>query len=352
MLRTLLIIGFISNAALSSKKFCDTPLRVNVTDGQRHGNVISKQGVTFTSDNYFSENNTTWGCVCDFKRCIRKCCEKNEIMVKNTCQSSPPSAQEALVDFARLNDNATYVFYTNGDYCPRGFVARKKHNSDFSFIDETGSIFINSIQKKFNPETYCVDVFLDEMHEYDIAAVICLERPRPNDVNSCPHVLSVDISDGLFAEDTITKYGVTFESNDYYSSNGSIWGCICNKKTCVRKCCGENEAIMNRTCERQLSFTQRHFESMLDNNSFREDTHHLLFSNGKYCDPHYYTIKERNFEILKNGWIVANGFTLGPEEYCVDTFMISHADFQIAAVLCLKEDEDVRKFFQVHAAGK
>lgn len=337
---------------LSDKSSCDTPLRENITDGQKHGSVISKDEVEFTRNNYFIENNTTWGCVCDFKRCIRKCCGRNEIMVNNICKSYSLLVQEAFAKFIHLNDNTTYVIHANGKYCDEGFQAHKKERGDILFIDKNGSISINA--KMFNPEAYCVDIFFDETHKYDIAAVICTERPQPNvnSTNSCPEVLSVDISDGIYVEDTITTHGVTFKNTDYYHSNGTVWGCICNKKTCIRKCCGENELIVNKLCEQRLDFRHHHLADMLHNSSFHGDTHHLLFSKGKFCDARFYTVKETNIGILTNGSIVTNDFTLEPNQYCVDTFMVNNTDYQVAAILCLQEDEDAHVDMRVHVSGK
>lgn len=58
---------------------------------------------------------------------------------------------------------------------------------------------------------------------------------------------NVDISDGKRQGSSIVKDGVVYKEKDYFvDSDGSLRGCICNVKPCIRKCCAENE-ILNLT---------------------------------------------------------------------------------------------------------
>lgn len=93
----------------------------------------------------------------------------------------------------------------------------------------------------------------------------------------CSKSLSIDISDGVLENNTvINKHNIRFRVDNYYEENGLTFGCICEIKTCVRKCCGENEAKLETGCS---PFTNQVIDYKFYNNrdlieSF--DTHNIF----------------------------------------------------------------------------
>lgn len=56
--------------------------------------------------------------------------------------------------------------------------------------------------------------------------------------------VTIDISDGTVNGTDIIKDGLTFTENDYYTDNDQVtWGCICQVKICIRRCCSSDEAL-------------------------------------------------------------------------------------------------------------
>lgn len=71
----------------------------------------------------------------------------------------------------------------------------------------------------------------------------------------CDDVMSVDLTGGeTFSDRTIVKDGVTFPPKYVYEKNVSgeikTFGCPCEIKKCIRKCCGLNSVLNlgNKTC--------------------------------------------------------------------------------------------------------
>ncbi|XP_074038802.1 G-protein coupled receptor Mth2 isoform X7 [Leptinotarsa decemlineata] len=51
---------------------------IDITDGQRIGTNITKNGLIFDENHYFIDGNSIKGCICDVKQCIRKCCPEGQ----------------------------------------------------------------------------------------------------------------------------------------------------------------------------------------------------------------------------------------------------------------------------------
>uniref|UniRef100_A0AAR5PPD1 G-protein coupled receptors family 2 profile 2 domain-containing protein n=1 Tax=Dendroctonus ponderosae TaxID=77166 RepID=A0AAR5PPD1_DENPD len=53
----------------------------------------------------------------------------------------------------------------------------------------------------------------------------------------------LDISDGVVEGANITKDGVTYMPGKYFEDGTTIKGCVCQVKTCLRRCCSSNETL-------------------------------------------------------------------------------------------------------------
>lgn len=58
----------------------------------------------------------------------------------------------------------------------------------------------------------------------------------------------LDITNGTRENGGIRKYDLLFTPLDYFSMDGTIKGCICNVKLCVRQCCSQGEIRIKRKC--------------------------------------------------------------------------------------------------------
>ncbi|XP_064212827.1 G-protein coupled receptor Mth2 isoform X6 [Tribolium castaneum] len=165
----------------------------------------------------------------------------------------------------------------------------------------------------------------------------------------CPEVLTVDITDGEKTDhNAIIKDKVRFEEDNYYVSNNSIFGCICNvKQTCIRKCCGPDEIMVNKTCtlsNKALNLTLHHGDRPKD----RGEPHFI--HNSKHCKsekmllmPHFEPSDQ--FYIQGNGSLFLPKFKIkqmrDPEDYCVEVFHseINEMDHMVSVLLCLSEED-------------
>lgn len=76
----------------------------------------------------------------------------------------------------------------------------------------------------------------------------------------CDVTVSVDISDGERNEvdESITKDGVTYPKEQYFEYEGKTLGCLCNLRSCIKKCCpmGKYMSSDKECIETQEDFTQ------------------------------------------------------------------------------------------------
>ncbi|KRT83165.1 hypothetical protein AMK59_4882 [Oryctes borbonicus] len=69
---------------------------------------------------------------------------------------------------------------------------------------------------------------------------------------SCPCASdqALDITSGVRNSDgSILFEKKRYDSKDYFIYKNKTYGCVCNVKTCVPKCCPEDHIFVNRTCE-------------------------------------------------------------------------------------------------------
>lgn len=76
----------------------------------------------------------------------------------------------------------------------------------------------------------------------------------------CDVTVSVDISDGErnTVDESITKDGVTYPVEQYFELEGKTMGCLCNLRSCIKKCCpvGTYMSSDKECIETQEDFTQ------------------------------------------------------------------------------------------------
>ncbi|XP_063920677.1 G-protein coupled receptor Mth2-like isoform X4 [Zophobas morio] len=169
----------------SLKTPCPKVLALDITTGNRYGSLIVKDDLTFNENNYFAENGTIYGCICNIRNCIRKCCGPNEIMVNKTCTPDDTTLNYKIHSgTVEINSTVKHHFIHNMDCDYYRILLRPHHSSTDSFyIQENGSIHLpNFLKRKMrNPEHFCVETFEYDMFEMRrmTSAIICID---PDDI--------------------------------------------------------------------------------------------------------------------------------------------------------------------------
>lgn len=81
---------------------CSDTATVELTNAQMfHDGTIFKDGVTYTRENVFAKNVSgtvkTFGCLCNVKRCFRKCCPIGSVLELSTKQCAVKPAEDILL---------------------------------------------------------------------------------------------------------------------------------------------------------------------------------------------------------------------------------------------------------------
>lgn len=154
----------------------------------------------------------------------------------------------------------------------------------------------------------------------------------------CNSDFGVKIDDGEVLDNgAILKDDIAYQKTNYVEGlDGGKIGCVCNLKTCLRKCCPFGEYLVNKTCGR----TDREFVIPDTRRSADLGDYHVVF--GSQCEPE----KSRLLLDPRNDSESNDAFVLQPDgrlhlisgnyfyeatDYCVD--YIEELD-EIQALLC------------------
>lgn len=148
--------------------------------------------------------------------------------------------------------------------------------------------------------------------------------------------LAVDISDGRVSSDgSVIFENVTYGPSDYFEENGVRLGCVCEVKACIRKCCQDNEYLVNKTCQpTNVSVEFGDFYRVFGA-SCRKPIRLLL-------DPYN---ELENFTLEGDGrlYVPSNGMHYGLSDYCVDYIQ---DEYYLKALIC-SEDESVTSSYSI-----
>lgn len=150
----------------------------------------------------------------------------------------------------------------------------------------------------------------------------------------CATELSLDISDGeKVGQNFIRKNGIVYDKNNYFELDGKIFGCVCNLKTCIRKCCPIGQEIFNRTCQN----SRRKFFDLIQQNTMQTFDTDVYFPISSFlnCSSKKRGILPNDEELLltQDGHLSSIA-TLNQLNYCLDYF----AEFSyFTALICLSD---------------
>ncbi|XP_045461968.1 probable G-protein coupled receptor Mth-like 3 [Harmonia axyridis] len=179
-------------------------------------------------------------------------------------------------------------------------------------------------------------------YEFLLLLTLGLVQSQP-----CHHSVSVDISDGdIKWNGEISKDGVLYSSSNYYRKDNTIFGCPCNLKKCVRKCCAVDEIMENKTCtksELNVFIPIHEVDNFLYNLDMKNGTHKTsdLFYIHNLCTRRIRLEPGDVFYLQPNGSLLVPDFELDaplkPHEYCLDVFKDDTMDNMFSALICVEE---------------
>ncbi|XP_074038801.1 G-protein coupled receptor Mth2 isoform X5 [Leptinotarsa decemlineata] len=151
----------------------------------------------------------------------------------------------------------------------------------------------------------------------------------------CPKILSVNLTNSKKIGSKITEYGVTFNKENYFVENGSTFGCICDIKKCIRKCCetGESDCVSTDKVENYKFYNETRPIAVNANDFF--------FLHHDHCEVNNYKISlEKQFYLQENGFLygfdfIADYMMFSPKEYCLD-----FVNKSLTAFVCFPESEE------------
>ncbi|KAK9871561.1 hypothetical protein WA026_012942 [Henosepilachna vigintioctopunctata] len=190
-MQIILIISLIGVSAYGQKELCNSSLSVDITNGEKIDGKILKNRVSYNASNYFEMNGMIYGCPCNFKTCITKCCEMGEVMINRTCTKSNLKMK---IPIHRKYDFLHHIHVENDTFNKEDyfFIQNRCKSSvqldpniypetDKFFVQENGSLYTPDFEMgtpKFS-ERYCVDIFQDESIDGKLLALLCV----PDDMN-------------------------------------------------------------------------------------------------------------------------------------------------------------------------
>ncbi|KAJ3662707.1 hypothetical protein Zmor_007042 [Zophobas morio] len=170
----------------------------------------------------------------------------------------------------------------------------------------------------------------------------------------CPKVLAVNITDGTRSDNSIIKDGVIFDQQNYFVTNNTIFGCICNIIPCIRKCCRSQEIMINRRCAPRnstLSSLAIYNGTLATNITPYYEHFYLIYS--KKCKPRRKMLLRPHLDTSNKFYVQENGTLFlpryagkyyKPDEYCVEVFDVQQYEMKdvVSVILCLREDDFVK----------
>lgn len=152
--------AFLGSIKIVSATKCDT--YVDITDGNREGTNIIKDGVLYTQENYFEVGETIQGCICQVKPCVRRCCEEGEALNLTTRRCAPSTDRVYIPGFS-----VTSIINVPENKICDDVQVKIKINEDFTVVD--GVLIWEDLT--FSMDNYCLAV-TPANKTYAIACVV------------------------------------------------------------------------------------------------------------------------------------------------------------------------------------
>ncbi|XP_031355942.1 G-protein coupled receptor Mth2-like isoform X5 [Photinus pyralis] len=175
MNRVLLLLISIFASSVSP---CPLPLTVDISNGEHFDNgTIVSGGISYGPNFQMLVDGKVRGCVCDIRRCVRKCCPVGRLMFGTRCQESDISFAPLVYGDHLLNVTNDHFYYIESNECPMGLYKLEPNEpEDEFFIQEDGRLYVPSQKAFFNPEDYCTDFFIDGEGPHYLSVLVCFKE--------------------------------------------------------------------------------------------------------------------------------------------------------------------------------
>lgn len=172
-------------------------------------------------------------------------------------------------------------------------------------------------------------------------------------IDLCSIEFSEDITNGTKNGGSIVKNGITYPMGTYYYSNGTIRGCVCKVKKCIRKCCENDEtSSIEQECTMDANVTD------IILNIYREDRYvnkvsmrkefHVL--NNQDCDTPLGLVKlDSKMSANDVHYVQDDGRLFMPmgnnlkwyhyHRYCVEMEMQLDGNYELTMHICLTDND-------------
>lgn len=171
---------------------CPKQLTIDITNGRKLRNgVIYHSGVYFTKYKYFGEyvnsSYKIFGCICEYKKCFRKCCPFGQAFGTNgSCTNANKTVTESFQVpvfnlTEQLNVSANHFHVVINKDCSQGAYVLNpwEYGEDSHFLQSNGSLYQNYSGVQHPPETYCFEFF---ERENNVLPLVCFtEIPEEKD---------------------------------------------------------------------------------------------------------------------------------------------------------------------------
>lgn len=160
----------------------------------------------------------------------------------------------------------------------------------------------------------------------------------------CSLSVAEDIGDGFVRNKKIIFNGIQYDPTNYFTSNGSIWGCTCNIKQCVRKCCPKGFSMLDEKCvsDNGASLTVPVHKDDVFVEHRHLDSFHIIHGSsckdiGMKLEPSIYP--EDQFYLQENGllYIPIDGVYVTPDNYCIENFLGPNSS-SVSVIQCLENN--------------
>ncbi|GJQ83256.1 hypothetical protein Trydic_g8850 [Trypoxylus dichotomus] len=137
--------------------YCPTRLEevIDITTGEKNNDVIVYNDITFNSTNYFVYQRRTYGCVCNIKTCLTKCCPEGERFINEECQKFDNEINITVYKGTEmLKSNPDNLYLIKGNICTDGIVSLTENQIEY-YIQENGDLHTHKTFTDRNK--YCID---------------------------------------------------------------------------------------------------------------------------------------------------------------------------------------------------
>lgn len=166
---------------------CSLNAIANITDGLPKKDTIVKDGSIYTKNDYFQIDADIFGCICNVKKCVRKCCAENETFFRGNCTATE-HVSEFVIDVFQMTTLKGKGNFSYGYTLPctknRGFYPNYNPSEQF-FVQEDGQIYLLERNKFIGKDRYCVDLYRDIVNSTgELIAYVCFDEEPENRENT------------------------------------------------------------------------------------------------------------------------------------------------------------------------